>query len=117
MRYYKSVKSIEIQPWIKRRYQIIGIASIVYSLSIFLYYFFPYNVAIEPSLSNPNPIITLLLLSITLFTIFYSICMFVAWVMPNKLKVFFNRNFQIISEREYEENELLELIKKELNNK
>ena len=117
IRYFKSIKSIEIEPWIKKRYQIIGIASSTYSLSILLYYFFPHNVAVEPTLSNPNPIIVFLLLCITFLTIFYSISMFIAWVMPNKLKAFFNRNFQIISDREYEENELLDLIKKELKNK
>ena len=117
IRYYKSIESIEIEPWIKKRYQIIGIASITYSLSIILYYFFPHNVAVELTLTNPNPTLAILFLLTTFFTIFYSICMFVAWVMPHKVKAFLNRNFQIISDKEYEENELLELIKKELNNK
>ncbi|MFX1445490.1 MAG: hypothetical protein ACFFHV_18900 [Promethearchaeota archaeon] len=117
IRYYKSIQSINIEPWIKKRYQIIGIASITYSLSIFLYYFFPYDEAIKLTITHQNPFISLLILLITGFTIFYSLCMFFAWVMPNRLKSHFNKDFQSISDKEFEENELLELIKKELNNK
>jgi hypothetical protein len=40
--------------------------------------------------------------------------MFIAWIMPTRLKSYFNRDYQAISEKEYEENELLELIKSEL---
>lgn len=117
IRYYKSIKLINIEPWIKKRYQIIGIGSITYSLSIFLYYFFPYDVAVELGLFNPNPFYSFLVVLILSFTIFFSVCMFVAWIMPSRLKTYFNRDFQVISEKEFEENELMDLLRKELNTK
>jgi hypothetical protein len=41
--------------------------------------------------------------------------MYFAWIMPKWLKKLFNKKFQGFQEKEYEENELLELIKKELS--
>ena len=109
IKYYKSLESIKIESWIKKRYQIIGIASIIYGSSIFLYYLIPYNFV-----PGPDFLSVLLVAFITSFTIFYSSCMLIAWIMPPRLKAYFNRDYQVLSEKEYEENELLELIKEEL---
>jgi len=112
LKYYSTIKSANIEPWIKKRYQIIGLGSLVYSFSIFLYYFIPYDVI--GVFNYPNIIFSYLILS---FTIFYSLCMYFAWLMPKWLKKHFNKEFKEFQEKEYEENELLELIKKELNEK
>ena len=112
LKYYNTIKTAKIEPWIKKRYQIIGLGSLVYGLSMFLYFFMPYDVI--GIFNYPNIIYSYLILS---FTIFYSLCMFFAWIMPKWLKDRLNKDFQVIEEKEYEENELLELIKKELSEK
>ncbi|TFG26026.1 MAG: hypothetical protein EU532_10900 [Promethearchaeota archaeon] len=109
IKYYKSLKSIKIEPWIKKRYQIIGIASIIYAFSIFLYYVIPYNFIPGQDLFS-----IIFVAILTSFVVFYSSAMFIAWVMPTRLKTYFNKDYQIISDKEFEENELLELIKEDL---
>jgi len=112
LKYYKSLKSVNVEPWIKKRYQLIGLGSLIYGFSIILYFCIPYNVV--GIFVYPNIIFMYGVLG---FTIFYSLCMFIAWVMPRKLRLYFNKDFKIAIEKEYTENELLELINKELNNK
>jgi len=41
--------------------------------------------------------------------------MYFAWIMPKCLKNRLNKDFQVIEEKEYEEDELLEIVKKELS--
>ncbi|MFW9829240.1 MAG: hypothetical protein ACFFEY_16820 [Candidatus Thorarchaeota archaeon] len=110
MKYYYSLKSINIEPWIKKRYQLIGLSSIIYSLSILIYYFIPYNVV--GLYAFPNVIYSYMILG---FTIFYSICAFIAWIMPKRLRQFFNKDFKPLSEKEYSESELIEIINRELS--
>ena len=112
LRYYNSIKSASIEPWIKRRYQIIGLGSLIYGLSIFIYYLIPYDVI--GTFSFPNIIYTYMIL---IFTLYYSLSMFIAWIMPNWLKKRFNKGFELIKDEEYSENELLDLIKRQLKEK
>ena len=109
-KYYISIKSVNIEPWIKKRYQLISIGSIVYSFSIFVYYFIPYNVI--GASTYPNIIYGYILLG---FTIFYSFCSFFAWVMPKFLKKIFNKDFKRTTVKDYSEDELMDIINKELN--
>ncbi|MFX1357723.1 MAG: hypothetical protein ACFFA8_10590 [Promethearchaeota archaeon] len=109
LKYYNSIKTVNIEPWVKKRYQLIGIGSTIYSISIFLYYFIPYNVI--GAFTFPNIIYGYV---IVVFTIFYSLCMFFAWIMPKKLKKYYNKNFERPSDKEYSEKELMEIINREL---
>ncbi|MHA1373892.1 MAG: hypothetical protein ACTSR7_06325 [Promethearchaeota archaeon] len=110
LRYYKTIKFSNIEPWIKIRYGLIGWGSTIYAFSFFLYYLFPYDVI--GVFSFPNIIYGYIILS---FTVFYSLFMYFAWIMPKWLKNRLNKDFQGIEEKEYEEDELLEIIKKELS--
>jgi len=110
LKYYYSIISINIEPWIKKRYQLIGLSSIIYSFSIFIYYFIPYNV-VGP-FSFPNIIYGYILVG---FTIFYSLSAFLGWVMPKRLKESFNKDFKRVHDKDYTENELMEMINKELS--
>ena len=74
-----------------------------------LYYFIPYNV--PGTFSFPNIIYGYIILA---FTIFYSLFMFISWIMPKTLKEFFNKDFKKLTDTEYSENELMEIINKEL---
>jgi len=110
IKYYNSIKSLNIEPWIKKRYQLIGLSSIIYSFSLFIYYFFPFRVI--DVFAFPYIIYGYIILG---FTIFYSLCMFLAWIMPKRLKKFFNKDFKQPIDKEYSENELIEIINKELD--
>ena len=112
LKYYNSIKSASIEPWIKRRYQIIGFGSLLYGLSVFTIYLIPYNVI--GTYIFPNIIYNYITL---LFTLYYSLSMFIAWIMPNWLKKRFNKDFELIKDEEYSENELLDLIKQQLQEK
>jgi hypothetical protein len=108
IRYYWSLKSEKVAPWIKKRYLLIAISSFIYILNIFLYFLFPYkNVDIYVF---PNILISYTLVGIV---IFYSFGMFIAWIMPKKLKFYFDRDFQPTEEKEFTEQELMERIKRE----
>jgi len=111
IRYYLSLRSEKIAEWLKKRYFLIGLSSFVYCINIFVYYLFPYtNVDI---FDFPNVIYSYMLLG---FTIFYSVGMFIAWIMPDKLKRYFDKNFQPIEETEFIEEELMERINRERKN-
>ena len=110
IRYYWTLRSERIAPWIKKRYLLIAISSLIYCLSIFIYYLFPYhNVDIY---AYPNIIYSYILVGLT---IFYSIGMFIAWIMPQKLKRYFDKDFQLGEEQEFTEEELMERINRERN--
>ena len=109
LKYYNSSKSLNIEPWVKKRYQLIGLGSFIYSFSILLYYSIPYNLIVP--FSFPYIILSYIILG---FTIFYSLCMFIAWIMPKSLKKFFNKDFKRPIDKVYSEKELMEVIDKEL---
>jgi hypothetical protein len=110
IKYYYSIKSLNIEPWIKKRYQLIGLSSIIYSFSIFIYFLFPYSDVDVFTL--PYLIYGFIILG---FTIFYSLCAFIAWIMPKHLKKYFNKDYKKPIDKEYTEKELMEIIKEELS--
>jgi len=110
LKYYRSLKTLNIKPWVKKRYQLIGLGSLIYSLSLFIYYFIPYNIV--GAFVFPNIIYGYLLLT---FTLFYSLCMFIGWIMPKPFKKLFNKDFKQPTDKEYSEKELIEIINKELD--
>ena len=108
IRYYWSLKSEKIAPWIKKRYLFIAISSFVFILNIFIYFLFPYkNVDIYVF---PNIVYSYILVGIV---IFYSFGMFIAWIMPKKLKNYFDKDFQPVEEKELSEEELMDRINRE----
>ncbi|MFX0024670.1 MAG: hypothetical protein ACFE9S_20350, partial [Candidatus Hermodarchaeota archaeon] len=110
IKYYNSIKSLNIEPWVKKRYQIIGLSSIIYIFSLFIYYLFPSRLI--DYFAFPYLIYGFIILG---FTIFYSLCAFIAWIMPKPLKKYFNKGFERPPDKEYSENELMEIIKNELS--
>ena len=94
---YKSLKNQSIEPWIKKRYLILGISSVLLSLNGVIMLFMPWTrKGFEDSLA-------------------FSAGSVIGWMMPQKLKKYFNRNFQPIPEVDLSEKELMEKIKKELS--
>ncbi len=110
LKYYKLIKVENIEPWIKKRYQILGYSSIIITLNSIIYLLFPPNTydweAIFP--------FTLGLL-LTINTTIFSLSNLIAWIMPQRLKNYLNKDYQGIVEEDLSEDELMKTIKKQLD--
>ena len=67
---------------------------------------------------NPNNIISLAIFGTTaILVIAFSIGFFIAWIMPNWIKKKINKNYQPSEDKEYTEEELMKLIKTQMDDK
>ena len=107
---YKSLKNQSIEPWIKKRYLILGISSVLLSLNGVIMLFMPWT-----RKGFEDPLAFTIGILIFTVTIIFSAGSVIGWMMPQKLKKYFNRNFQPIPEVDLSEKELMEKIKKELS--
>jgi hypothetical protein len=106
---YKSIKDKPVNPWIKKRYLIIGIAVSFTSLNSIFYIFLPYT----PDLLDNLQYVIMAILIASMNTIF-SIGNVIGWMMPQKLKDYFDSNFKPTLFEIIPEEELIEKIKNEL---
>jgi hypothetical protein len=111
LKQYKFFKTQRIEPWIKKRYQIGGIAAI--SLGIIgaknTFNFLAYALG---SFENPMRLFTTLNLILTaIFTVIFLVGSIIAWLMPQKLRKWFNRGYTKEEEKEMSEEEILREIK------
>ena len=111
LRQYRSYKTQRIEPWIMRRYQIGGIAAI--SLGIIgAKNTFNYLAYVFGSIENPMRLFTTINLILTaVFTILFLIGSIFAWLMPQKLRKWFNRGYKKEDEKEMSEEEILRVFK------
>jgi hypothetical protein len=102
---YRVINKFEIEPWIKKRYLIILISCFSFNLNGFLVLVIP----IEGGYDN-------LFITYTVATtiMLFSFGNLIGWLMPQRLKNYFNRNYTSIKEETLTENELLQKIKSEL---
>ncbi len=108
---YKIVKSQDIEPWIKVRYRLISILSFIMSFHGIPEFFQPYDIL----WGSPSNIISVLVFGTTaVLAVIFSVGFFFAWIMPNWLKKYLNRNYQTVKDSEYTEEELMNLIRKQL---
>ena len=103
LKQYFVYRNKDIQPWIKMRYLIAGISHLPWGLlGIYtLFYWYAGNI----------PLIyasIVYAMAITMFTIGY----FIAWVMPEPLKKFFNRHYENIEFKAMTEEEIMQLIER-----
>ncbi|MFX1275502.1 MAG: hypothetical protein ACFFBP_06505 [Promethearchaeota archaeon] len=107
LKQYLVFRNKDIQPWIKMRYLIAGSSHISWGIlgiyTLFHWYFF-LNIGYI-SITYASMVFSI---AITIFTIGY----FIAWVMPEPLKKFFNRNYEISDDKELSEEEIMQIIKK-----
>lgn len=109
---YKLIKSQNIQPWIKIRYKMISIFSFILSLNVIPQLFQPWDIM----WGDPSNTISLLVFgAMASNTIFFSIGFSLAWIMPQGLKKIINKDYQSIEEESFSEEELINLIKRELD--
>jgi hypothetical protein len=102
---YLRLKSHNIQPWVKKRYLILGISSTFFILNGFILPFIPIVGDFE---NLPYTI----LVAITIYV--FSIGNLIGWVMPKRLKAYFDRNYKHASENDISERELLDKINHQL---
>ena len=106
---YKSLKEKPVNPWIKKRYLILGIAALFSSLNSILYMFLPYT----PDLLDNLQYVIMAMLIASMNAVF-SIGNVLGWMMPRKLKQYYDRNFKPSVFEDLPEEELIEKIKNEL---
>jgi hypothetical protein len=105
---YYNLKRYEIEPWVKIRYLLIGFSSLMLALSNISSFFLPYQGGYE----SVNPIH---IVFIAISFIIFSFGNLIAWLMPKKLKIYFNRNYKPKVQEDLSENELMEKIKSQLS--
>ena len=102
---YRVINKLEIEPWIKKRYLIILASCFCFALNGVLVLVIPIEGGYE------NLIITY---TVATTIITFSFGNLIGWLMPQKLKNYFNKDFIKIREEILSESELLEKIKSEL---
>ena len=104
---YNTFKNQDIQPWIKKRYLISSITSFCFAssgLSSTIIEIVNWDLSIRII-----SIFSLLITTILLIT--FVIGSFLAWVMPERLKQFFNKNYRKTEEVELSEEEIMKQLK------
>jgi len=111
---YKLIRSQNIDPWVKARYKMLAIFSFISSFHSIPEFFQPPGTA----WGDPSNILSLAVFGSTaIIVVIFSLGFSIAWIMPEWLKNRINRNYQAIEDKEFQEKELLDLIKKELSQK
>jgi hypothetical protein len=105
LRSYKVIKNLKIEPWLKYRYIILLVSILSFALSGILVLFIPIEAGYE------NLFFTY---SVAATIIIFSLGNLFGWLMPKKLKKFFNKNFEVVDDEKITEKELLEKIQSEL---
>ena len=110
LRYYHSIKAREIEPWIKIRYKLIGYSSLIITINSILYLLMPINTYDWEQLNS-----FIIGLFITIDTTIFSLANLLAWVIPKKLKNYFNRHYQGIIEEDLTEDEVMKKVREDLD--
>jgi hypothetical protein len=110
LRYYHSIKTRNIEPWIKIRYKLIGYSSLIITINAVLYLFMPVDTYNWEQMDS-----FIIGLLITIDTTIFSIANLFAWVIPKKLKNYFNRHYQGDLEEELTEEEVMSKVREDLD--
>jgi hypothetical protein len=109
---YKRLIDQDIEPWIKFRYKLIAIFSFILSFINVPEFFQPENVR----WGTPSDPISLIIFGITaIMAIIYAIGFSLSWFMPKWLRNYYNKGYKRELEKEYTEDELMSLIKNQIN--
>ncbi|MFX0017104.1 MAG: hypothetical protein ACFFBT_00105 [Promethearchaeota archaeon] len=102
-----NLKNYEIEPWVGKRYLLIASSALVLAISDIFTFFMPPGGGYEAV----HPV----LIIFTAFSfITFSFGNLIAWIMPKRLKSYFNKGYTIPSDGKLSENELLDNIRKQL---
>ncbi|MFW9929760.1 MAG: hypothetical protein ACFFD1_10245 [Candidatus Thorarchaeota archaeon] len=112
LKYYNKVKVREIEPWVKFRYKLIGYSTLIISLNGLLYLFIPIDTYNWERLDS-----FIIGLLIIINTTIFSIANLIAWLMPQILKNYLNRNYQGTIEQNLTEEEIMNKIREDTSKK
>jgi hypothetical protein len=105
---YKEFKDKDIEPWIKSRFKLTALVSLIVSLYNLNRFFLPWNV----SRGDPNNLISFVIFGITaVLALIISLGFVLAWITPNWFKNYINRDYEPSYKKEYSETEVIEIIK------
>ena len=108
---YKRFKGRDIRPWIIMRYKLLSITFFIMVIQAFLLIFMPYG----SYYGDPSPIESFIIYAVSvILVLIYGITTMLVWVMPDWLKKYLDRNFEVQEEKEYTNENLIAEIKKEL---
>ena len=110
LKYYHSIKARDIEPWIKARYRLVAYSSLIITINSILYLLIPIDTYDWEQLNS-----FIIGLLITINTTIFSIANLFAWVIPKKLKNYFNRHYQGVIEEELTEDEIMNKIREDLH--
>ncbi|MFX1238972.1 MAG: hypothetical protein ACFFAS_20210 [Promethearchaeota archaeon] len=111
IKHYYKYKNTFIEPWIRKRYLVAGISALAFgNLG------FPGLISVLGLLSGSfKPMLhdlTFLIRSILM--IIYSVGSLIAWFMPKRLKIYFNKGYASIEAQEFSEEEIYKDIKSQI---
>ncbi len=112
--FLKSIKKVEIEPWIKFRYKLITYSSIIFPFHSIWVLFQPWDVEFADP-TNLYSVVTFSLM--TLFSAGFGLGMLIAWIMPKTLKKYINKRQGYVKEQELDltEEELMQLLKDQIS--
>jgi len=110
---YISLKNVDIAPWIKKRYLWISSAILCSAISTFLSIFIPPT----GGWYQGSPIALMIAIFKIPFVMIFYFGSLIGWIMPKKLKQYYNRNYQPVEELDLSEEELMNFISNQLSNK
>lgn len=105
---YNKIKKSNISPWVKKRYLIVGISSLFLAAQSFPIVLFPYRASFE------SPLMATITIIIVLLNIIFAMLSLIAWIMPKKLKGYFNKDYSKLEDKELSEEQLLAQVKSQL---
>lgn len=110
---YKKIKDQDIEPWIKARYRIIAIVSFIMSFERIVRIFQPWYL----DFGDPTYLESYIVFGIiSTMAIIFAVGFALAWFMPERFKRYLNKGYQAVEDKEYSEDELMDIIKRELSN-
>ena len=110
---YKKIKDQDIQPWIKTRYKIVSAVSFLICFERIVRIFQPWY----QEFGDPNYLESYIVFGIiSTMAIIFAVGFALAWFMPERFKRYLNKGYQAVEDKEYSEEELMDLIKRELSN-
>jgi hypothetical protein len=111
---YKIIKDIKIESWIEFRYKLIVISSVIYPFYSIWALFQPWDV----QFADPSNLFSTITFSlISLFSVGFGISVFIAWIMPMRLKKYINQKQGYVKEKELDlsDEELMNLLKEQIS--
>ena len=108
LKIYRRLENYDIEPWVKKRYLLIAIPSLLFAASAIASYLMP----LEGGFEATHPVVSIFVAS---SFIIFSFGNLIAWIMPKKLKKYYNRNYEVPISEELSEKDLLDKIKSQLS--